>query len=1174
MTIGAKNVYLIALVLAVGLIFFPNKSLAISKSYEPAATSSEVVVVYNSSYTTDSDVDGVQDSLQIANYYKAARSIPDANIIGLAATTTTEEMSRALYISEIKTPLEAALASAGIASSTKYIVLIKGIPLKIIDSNPATGYQGTPGVSDYSSVDAAVCLLSQSYSSTQTISNPYYGDPGTSKDYRFKNGFYSNASAKLNYLVTRLDGRTLSDVKSIIDRSVAAGPDTNRAWLLDDNAGGNFSNMDQMSTTYTTLKSINQNVTPDPWSDSTFIIGTSTLPVIGYTSYGIHAGPGSGGGMPQNYYSTTLNQLAWAPGAVSVTYESFNAFGMKAGAAHNDQGQLADFITVGGSGGIGNVYEPWSSAIAKEHIWAPAYARGYAWADAAYMSMAIVDWVSVVLGDPLMTINDNQGPDVSNFSATLNSNNKIALSWVNPAGDFSTTTIVRSASAYPANVSDGTTVYSGVAQTYTDTSVSPGTTYYYRAFAVDVNGNYGSALTTKQTVSTKFGAGFLLSGGSVAESSGLSYSIRINFASSLSSAHTLTLATSGTAIEGVDYSVSSTTVNTVVGQTYLIFQVTPLNDLIDDGDRTLILAIPNDDYWLPTTYTSYTLTITDNDVGGLSLSSASISLTEGQTATSTIVLLSQPTNDVVFDVATSTLYSLSTLTLTFTSGNWNVAQNVVITAINDYVALGNSTSTINIVASSVDSVYNATTTSVSLVVAENDVVGIGTDTSSDSVREGESGEIKINLLAQPSASVTVNIIVGSGVSISSTQLTFTVDNWATQQTVGYTATNNSLVDGSRSVTVTMSSVSTDSLFNNLSKTFTVNVTDDEVAPASGGGGGGGGAGAASTSTSVPTNILAVNQSLTIEGSVQAGSISKNFVDSTWVKLDVPKLAVSSKTTFNIVNLETFQVDLPQIVNPVNNELQTIQPLNNMIIEVVAKDITNKQVEKFSKDLSLVIYLPQMASDDKNLNLYYLNEQTKRWVLVSSAMFDNKLKTVSFSVDHLTKFAVFKNTEQKNELTISSETIAEAPIDLTNSTVTTVVTKSNTKVKIDKVFAAKQQGKILLQVEDKGRAWYVNPKNSKRYYMANGAEAFKIMRALGVGITNANLNKLKQNKALAKKQAGKILLQVEARGEAYYVNADGSLYYLKNGAEAYNVMRKLGKGIKTSDLYKIEEATAK
>lgn len=57
------------------------------------------------------------------------------------------------------------------------------------------------------------------------------------------------------------------------------------------------------------------------------------------------------------------------------------------------------------------------------------------------------------------------------------------------------------------------------------------------------------------------------------------------------------------------------------------------------------------------------------------------------------------------------------------------------------------------------------------------------------------------------------------------------------------------------------------------------------------------------------------------------------------------------------------------------------------------------------------------------------------------------------------------------------------------------------------LASKLSGKILLQVESKGEAWYVNPSDGKRYYMANGNEAYNIMRKLGLGITNKDLNQI-------------------------------------------------------------------
>jgi V8-like Glu-specific endopeptidase len=129
---------------------------------------------------------------------------------------------------------------------------------------------------------------------------------------------------------------------------------------------------------------------------------------------------------------------------------------------------------------------------------------------------------------------------------------------------------------------------------------------------------------------------------------------------------------------------------------------------------------------------------------------------------------------------------------------------------------------------------------------------------------------------------------------------------------------------------------------------------------------------------------------------------------------------------------------------------------------------------------------------------------------------------------------------------------------------------SSKNAIDSIFAKKQSGKILLQVESHGEAWYVNPKDEKRYYMANGDKAYDLMRNFGVGITNKDLDKIKANKTLAKKYSGKIFLQVEAKGEAYYIDFNGVAHYLKNGAAAYEVMRSFGLGITNTDLDKISE----
>jgi hypothetical protein len=60
------------------------------------------------------------------------------------------------------------------------------------------------------------------------------------------------------------------------------------------------------------------------------------------------------------------------------------------------------------------------------------------------------------------------------------------------------------------------------------------------------------------------------------------------------------------------------------------------------------------------------------------------------------------------------------------------------------------------------------------------------------------------------------------------------------------------------------------------------------------------------------------------------------------------------------------------------------------------------------------------------------------------------------------------------------------------------------------LANRLKGKILLQVQSHGEAWYVDPRNCQRIYLKDGDAAYQIMRLLGMGISNANLEKLPSN----------------------------------------------------------------
>lgn len=158
------------------------------------------------------------------------------------------------------------------------------------------------------------------------------------------------------------------------------------------------------------------------------------------------------------------------------------------------------------------------------------------------------------------------------------------------------------------------------------------------------------------------------------------------------------------------------------------------------------------------------------------------------------------------------------------------------------------------------------------------------------------------------------------------------------------------------------------------------------------------------------------------------------------------------------------------------------------------------------------------------------------------------------------------------LNIKYQANNQKPLSIGKYSKIKLVLTNKEKYSYDTNFSNKMKGHILLQVEAGGQAWYINPANGRKYYMANGDEALKVMRNFGIGIKNADLEKIQLNKNFAKNFSGKIMLQVESRGEAYYIDFNGNTHYLKDGAAAYGVMRKLGLGITNNDLSKIPEGS--
>ncbi len=123
---------------------------------------------------------------------------------------------------------------------------------------------------------------------------------------------------------------------------------------------------------------------------------------------------------------------------------------------------------------------------------------------------------------------------------------------------------------------------------------------------------------------------------------------------------------------------------------------------------------------------------------------------------------------------------------------------------------------------------------------------------------------------------------------------------------------------------------------------------------------------------------------------------------------------------------------------------------------------------------------------------------------------------------------------------------------------------------DLSFAKKLSGNILLQVEQNGEAYYIYPDDSKKYYLGRPADAFNVMRELGLGATHQFIN---SHAIYPDHVLGKILIDVEQNGEAYYIYPkDKKAYYLGRPADAFRIMRELGLGITNSDLDKIPKGS--
>lgn len=350
-----------------------------------AQTGANVLVVANESSPA---------SLQIAGRYAARRAVPSEQVLRVKVEVS-DEISRPDYERLIQGPIAAWLAAHQAQDRILYIVLTKGIPLRIAGTAGRTGTMA--------SVDSELTLLyrrmtGQFVGFDGKVSNPFFATDGVNESVTR----FSHAKHDI-YLVTRLDGFTVADALALIDR--AAVPVATGRILLDQRAGLNDLPNTWLSAAAKALEAagIGDRVTLETTSRTL----DGEKDVLGYYSWGsndpaqtarrpnLEFVPGAIAGMFVSSDARTFIEppATWKPNSVQL--------GMPFFYAGSQQSLTGDLIRAGVTGIGGQVAEPYLDSSIRPDILFPAYLAGYNLAESFYMAIPALSWQTVVIGDPL-----------------------------------------------------------------------------------------------------------------------------------------------------------------------------------------------------------------------------------------------------------------------------------------------------------------------------------------------------------------------------------------------------------------------------------------------------------------------------------------------------------------------------------------------------------------------------------------------------------------------------------------------------------------------------------------------------------------------------------------------------------------------------------------------------
>ncbi|WP_221031080.1 TIGR03790 family protein [Actomonas aquatica] len=340
------------------------------------------------------------DSVQLARFYADERAIPRANIVALDLPAG-EEISWPIYVTQLLEPLrswliehdwlqavpmnlvdDAGRTRMSISSHRiSYLVTVRGVPLKIRQSDeiPSDGPESDRQAvrTNRAAVDSELAVLAVNESR--------------------RHGYLPNRLFQKNrpdlwergsvVRVARLDGPSYPAARNLVESALIA----ERRGLIG-RAIVDIGGPHKLGDTW--FGDTEKALTAAGWAPqvdrekSTFPAEARADGVAWYMGW--YTSRVNGPFLPPDY--------EFAPGAIALHLHSFSASSLR---SLNNGGWVGPLVGRGVAATFGNVYEPYLEFTHRPQHIVRALLAGATLGEAAYFSIPVLSWQSVVIGDPL-----------------------------------------------------------------------------------------------------------------------------------------------------------------------------------------------------------------------------------------------------------------------------------------------------------------------------------------------------------------------------------------------------------------------------------------------------------------------------------------------------------------------------------------------------------------------------------------------------------------------------------------------------------------------------------------------------------------------------------------------------------------------------------------------------